>query len=46
MNRQDFAGGELARAVGFTVIGLTTGLMIGVVELLARDRSLDTFDRD
>jgi hypothetical protein len=31
------AGAELSRAVGFTVIGLATGLMIGVVELLARD---------
>jgi hypothetical protein len=30
-------GGDLSRAVGFAVIGLTTGLMIGVVELLARD---------
>jgi hypothetical protein len=27
----------LSRAVGFVVIGATTGLMIGVVELLARD---------
>jgi len=31
------AGAELSRAIGFTVVGLTTGLMIGVVELLARD---------
>jgi hypothetical protein len=32
-----YAGAELSRAAGFMVIGLTTGLMIGVVELLARD---------
>jgi hypothetical protein len=31
------AGAELSRAVGFMVVGLVTGLMIGVVELLARD---------
>lgn len=31
------AGGEVSRAVGFAVIGLIAGLMIGVVELLARD---------
>lgn len=30
-------GAEPSRAIGFAVIGLTTGLMIGVVELLARD---------
>jgi hypothetical protein len=30
-------GAELSRAAGFVVIGLTTGLMIGVVELLARE---------
>lgn len=34
---EQFVGGELSRAIGFTVIGLATGLMIGVVELLARD---------
>jgi hypothetical protein len=34
---EQFVGGELSRAVGFGVIGLATGLMIGVVELLARD---------
>lgn len=34
---EHFVGGEASRAVGFAVIGLTTGLMIGVVELLARD---------
>jgi hypothetical protein len=32
-----FVGGELSRAVGFMVIGLGVGLMIGIVELLARD---------
>ncbi|MGC3996282.1 MAG: RING finger protein [Anaeromyxobacter sp.] len=37
MNANGLHGGDLSRAVGFTVIGLTTGLMIGVVELLARD---------
>ncbi len=31
------AGAALSRAVGFMFIGATTGLMIGVVELLARD---------
>jgi hypothetical protein len=31
------ASADLSRAVGFVVIGATTGLMIGVVELLARD---------
>jgi hypothetical protein len=31
------AGAEVPRAVGFAVIGLVAGLMIGVVELLARD---------
>lgn len=31
------AGAEASRAVGFLVIGLGAGLMIGVVELLARD---------
>jgi hypothetical protein len=30
-------GAEASRAVGFAVIGLGAGLMIGVVELLARD---------
>jgi hypothetical protein len=30
-------GAEVSRAVGFTVIGMCTGLMIGVVELLARE---------
>lgn len=34
---EQFVGGEASRAIGFAVIGLTTGLMIGVVELLARD---------
>lgn len=34
---EHFVGGEPSRAVGFAVIGLSTGLMIGVVELLARD---------
>jgi len=32
-----YVEGDLSRAVGFGVIGLTTGLLIGVVELLARD---------
>jgi len=30
-------GGELSRAIGFTVIGLVTGLMVGIVELIARE---------
>ena len=29
--------GALSRAVGFTVIGLVTGLMVGIVELIARE---------
>jgi len=31
------AGAEVSRGVGFTIIGAGVGLMIGVVELLARD---------
>lgn len=31
------ATAELSRAVGFVVIGMCTGLMVGIVELLARD---------
>lgn len=30
-------GAEVSRAVGFAVIGLATGLMIGIVELIARE---------
>ncbi len=37
LHEEAYSGAELSRAVGFLVIGLTTGLMIGVVELLARD---------
>lgn len=33
----EFAGAELSRCVGFTIIGLATGLLIGIVELLARE---------
>lgn len=32
-----YTGAEASRAIGFAVIGLGAGLMIGVVELLARD---------
>jgi hypothetical protein len=37
LHQQFYSGAALSRAVGFTAIGLTTGLMIGVVELLSRD---------
>jgi hypothetical protein len=38
VHRNQFGGGgEASRAVGFVVIGAVTGLMIGIVELMARD---------
>jgi len=33
----DAPSGHLSRAVGFTIIGMTVGAMIGIVERLARD---------
>jgi|GEM_PF-597918 hypothetical protein len=33
----DSPSGHLSRAVGFTIIGMTVGAMIGIVERLARD---------
>lgn len=34
---QDGGDGNLSRGVGFVVIGLVTGLMVGIVELIARE---------